>query len=329
MTVTQISPNLYQIVIPTPFRVGPVNVYLAAAPDEPLTLVDTGPRIDQARATLERDLVALRYDLSDIGRIIITHAHSDHYGLAGEIVEISGARIYSHPRNRRSLEDYDADRAMHGAFISAVLLEAGFPQDHHSKVMQSLGRFRHYATSVSPIHSLDEGDELQLAGQRWQVLFMPGHSGGLICLYQPDTRLFISNDHLLRDVSSNPLLEPPSPGQTRRRRSLVDYIASLERTAALSIDVAWPGHGEPIYDHRALIEKRLAFHRRRADKIIAALNDGPQTVYALTQVIFKKLNPTEQFLAVSEVLAHLEWLEDQGAVTCQFQDDVALWCATG
>lgn len=328
MTITCVVPDLYQIVVPTPFPVGPVNVYLAAGSDGPLTLIDTGPRTGQARAALEQAVTGLGYTLADTGRIIITHAHTDHYGLAGDIARISGASVHSNPRNRPLLEDYAADRERHGSFYRNVLIEAGAPQDVQVTVLRVLKGFRHFATAISPVHALDEGDELRLAGKSWQVLFMPGHAGGLICLYQPETQLFLSNDHLLRDISSNPLLEPPLPGQTRRRRSLVDYIASLERTARLSISVAWPGHGAAIHDHRTLIENRLAFHRRRADKILTALRDGPRTVYVLSRAIFPDLNLVDRFLAISEVLAHLEWLEDQEVVTSQPQNDQVLWRKT-
>ena len=328
MTVTPIIPNLHQLTLPTPFPVGPVNVYLADGPAEPLTLFDTGVRTRTSRAVLEDGLAELGYALADIERVIISHAHSDHYGLAGDIVQVSGASIYAHPHNRPMIEDYADERDRRQAAYGDLLVEAGVPEEVRTIIGQIWGQFRRLATAVSPVHALKEGDKLQLAGQSWQVCFMPGHAGGLICLYQPQTRLFLSNDHLLRDVSSNPLFEPPRPGQTRRR-PLVDYIASLERTAALDIAVAWPGHGETIHDHRALIQKRLTFHRRRADKILAALQDGPQTVYALSRALFSRLGPVDHFLVVSEVLAHLEWLEVQGAVTSQPHNELMLWgCKT-
>jgi glyoxylase-like metal-dependent hydrolase (beta-lactamase superfamily II) len=325
MTVTPILSNLYQIVVPTPFAVGPINVYLAGGEGEPLTLIDTGPRTDAARAALEGGLTALGHTLADIGRIIISHAHTDHYGLAGDIAQLSRASVHAHPRNRPSLEDYTAEHAGRRAFFASLLAEAGVPPEVRAAMGRMMTGFGHLATAVSPVRPLDEGDELRLAGRDWQVLFMPGHAGGLICLYQPDTRLFLSNDHLLRDISSNPLVEPPLPGQARRRRSLVDYVASLEHTAAMDIAVAWPGHGQAIHDHRALIKERLAFHRRRAEKILVALTGGPQTVYALSQALFPKLDVVDRFLAISEVLAHLEWLEDQGAVVSETQDDLVLW----
>jgi glyoxylase-like metal-dependent hydrolase (beta-lactamase superfamily II) len=325
MTPTLVIPNLYQLVVPTPFAVGPVNVYLSTGADEPLTLVDTGPCTDRARAALEEGVSSLGYALSDIERIIITHAHVDHYGLAGEIARLSGASVYSHPNNRPILEDHSENQVQRRVFYEDLLVEAGVPREVRTTLNHVMRGFRRFASAVPSLHELVEGDALMLTGHTWQVLFMPGHASGLVCLYQPETQVLLSNDHLLRDISSNPFVEPPPPGQARRRRSLVDYIASLQRTAALDIAVAWPGHGEPIQDHRALIESRLAFHHRRAEAILAALQDGPCTAYALSQVLFPGLNMVDYFLAISEVLAHLEWLEAQGGVTALRQNGLMLW----
>jgi glyoxylase-like metal-dependent hydrolase (beta-lactamase superfamily II) len=328
MTLRQIASKLYQIALPTPFPVGPVNAYLAIGTDGRLSLIDTGPRTDAARIALALALAEIRCSLTDIERIIVTHNHIDHYGMAGDIAKVSEAKVYSHPRNRALLKGHSAERDRSGSFYRNLLMEAGAPPGIQAAVLQVLGGFRQLATPLSSVHALEEGDELRLAGRYWQVLYMPGHTGGLICLYQPETQLFLGNDHLLRDISTNPMVEPPLPGQTRRRRSLVDYIASLERTAKLEISVAWPGHGEPIYDHRSLIKDRLAFHHRRAEKIVAVLQSGPQTVFDVSQILFPDLEPMDRFLAMSEVLAHLEWLEDQGAVLSQPRNGRVFWQAT-
>jgi glyoxylase-like metal-dependent hydrolase (beta-lactamase superfamily II) len=325
MTVKRVTRGLFQLIVPTPFPVGPVNVYLAVDEEGSLTLVDVGPRTKAAREALDQQLASLGYAVTDIRRIVITHAHTDHFGLAGDIVKVSGAVVYSHPLNQSMLEDYATERTRRGVFYADLLTEAGVPQDVRQTIIEALQGIRHFAASVAPVQPLNEGDEIQLAGQTWQTRFFPGHAGGLICLYQPESRLFLSNDHLLRDISSNPLFEPPLPGQTRRRHSLVDYIASLERTSTMDIAVAWPGHGEPIYDHRSLIQERTALHQRRAARLLNVLKDGPQSAYGLSQRIFGELNAMDRFLAVSEVLAHLEWLEDQGMVICQAQDGLGFW----
>jgi glyoxylase-like metal-dependent hydrolase (beta-lactamase superfamily II) len=223
------------------------------------------------------------------------------------------------------LKEHLAERERRRDYYRERLVEAGVPGEIQVQLAHTLGGLRRYSSGVSIATTLDEGDAIDLGGNSWQVHHMPGHASGLICLLQPNLGVFLSNDHLLRDISSNPFFEPPVPGQTQQRRALVDYVASLERTSALEFSVAWPGHGKPICDHRSLIRDRLAHHRRRAEGILGALANGPTTVYDLSLVIFSDLNPMDRFLSISEVLAHLEWLEDQGAVEAEYEDGRILW----
>ena len=320
-----IAPHLYQIVLPTPFPVGPVNVYLATG--EPLTLVDTGPRTAETRAALETALAGLGYTLADIRRIIVTHAHADHYGLAATIVREGGAEVWTHPRNRPVLADYRAERQRRLAFYDAVLTQAGVPPRLRQAIRRSSHRMAPFAQAVPVARTLEEGDEVVLAGRPWRVLFTPGHAGGLICLYEPEQALLLSNDHLLLKISSNPLVEPPPPGGGERRRALVEYIASLERTASLEVEVAWPGHGNPITDHRALIRQRLAFHEQRAGRLRTVLDAEGRTVYQIVQALFPRLDPLNTLLAVSEVIGHLEWLEVRGEVRRWREGEVVRWGA--
>ncbi len=173
-----------------------------------------------------------------------------------------------------------------------------------------------YAASIPTDHfvGLDDGDTLELSGDVWQVVFAPGHASGLICLYEPKSKTLISSDHLLRDITSNPVLEPPAHGETERPRALVDYIASMKKTAELEINVALPAHGEPIYDVRALIEARHAFHRSRLEHIEQQLGCCATTAYELCGILFPKLKSFDIFLGLSEVIGHLDILEIEGRV---------------
>ena len=177
--------------------------------------------------------------------------------------------------------------------------------------------------------TLADGDLLRLGGEDWRVLHTPGHTGDLVCFYQPQRRLLLSSDHLLRDISSNPLVEQPVPGQSERpccsRRSLVEYMAQLRRVAALDVALTLPGHGPPISDHRALIRERLAFHEERARRILEVLGDETFTVHEIVGQLFSNLDPLNHFLAISEVIGHLQWLEVEGRVTCRERDGVAIW----
>jgi glyoxylase-like metal-dependent hydrolase (beta-lactamase superfamily II) len=162
--------------------------------------------------------------------------------------------------------------------------------------------------------TVDEGDHLPLAGRPWRVLHTPGHAAGLICLYDAADRLLLSTDHLLADISSNPVVEPPPPGHEQRLRSLVLYRDALRRVAALDVARALPSHGPVVDDVAGLVERRLAFHQHRLDRILEALRAGARSTWQITLALFPDLSPLDTFLAVSEIIGHLDILEMEGRI---------------
>src|SRR5262249_31987548 len=117
--------SIHGLSIPTPFPVGPVNVYLGEG--EPLTLVDTGPKADVSREALEAALAGLGYRIEDLRRLIITHHHADHMGLAAEIVTRSGAAVLAHPYSVPWLTDFAAQQARSRPFYDKLWTLAGVP----------------------------------------------------------------------------------------------------------------------------------------------------------------------------------------------------------
>lgn len=321
--------HLHAIELPTPFPVGPVTVYVARAPaDEPgegLTLIDTGPLTDETWTALEAALDRLGHSLSDLDRIIVTHAHADHFGLAADLVAASGAQVLTHPWNISALGDYRADRERRVAFYAGMLRQAAVPEE----IMRAVGRATRgvdrYAHPVTVDRTLDEGDTLRLAGREWQVLHTPGHAAGLICLYEPASRTLLSSDHLLADISSNPVVEPPPPGHTERLRSLALYTDSLQRVEAMEIERALPSHGPVIHDVAGLVRHRLTFHQRRMTRALDALRGGARTTWDVTHTLFPNLSPLDIFLAVSEIIGHLDLLEMEGRIVGEEKNGVILW----
>jgi len=316
---------LHAIELPTPFPVGPVTVYLADAPGEPLTLIDTGPRTPEARKTLDQGLAGRGYRMEDLDRIVISHAHVDHFGLAADLVASSGAQVLAHASNVSAMGEYDIDGARRTAFYGELLRQAAVPSDILALVGKATGAMKHFSRPIAVDVTLDEGDTLSMTGCTWQVLHTPGHAAGLICLYEAKSRTLLSSDHLLADISSNPVVEPPLPGQRERPRSLALYKASLERIAAMDIVLALPSHGPAIHDVDALVTRRLAFHERRKDRVEHALRNGARTTWDVTQALFSGRSPLDTFLAVSEVIGHLDLLEIDGRIVGEDRDGVIVW----
>ncbi len=309
--------------IPTPFPVGPVNVYLAEG--DGLTLIDVGPRFEPAREALQKALAEHGYTLRDVRRLIITHAHSDHCGLAGEVAEVSGAEVLTHPANFPLLADYADERERRLAFYADLMRESGMPPEEIllvDRLRRGMGRF---AAPVEPAGALEEGDTIRLGDEDWRVLHTPGHAGGLICLYQPQRRLLLSSDHLLRDISSNPIVEPAERKGEERPRRLAQYLAQLQRVAEMPVDLALPGHGPFITDVPGLVAQRMEFHEARSCQVREALQNGPCTAYSISLSLFPSLDPVNRFLAVSEVIGHLDLLELRGEAVSEVKEGVRLW----
>jgi glyoxylase-like metal-dependent hydrolase (beta-lactamase superfamily II) len=311
--------RIHQITLPTPFPVGPVHTYLI--PNDPLTLIDAGPCTPAAQVALQTGLAQLGVTLSDIQRVIITHAHVDHYGLVGEVVAASGAEVWAHPLAQPSIEGWASYRSMHDQFWLEMLLASGVPASLAQRTASLYHGMEQLISHAPVARLLDEGDAIDLAGADWQVLHCPGHADSLICLYQPEERLLLGNDHLLAHISSNAIVGPPPPGESQRRRPLVDYWASLCRIYDMEIALVIPGHGDAVSDVRSLINSRFQFYERRLARLQEELRREPQSVWQLAEAIFRRLDLTDTYLAASEVLGHLDVLEGRGLVTKTTSDD--------
>lgn len=315
--------DIHPIIIPTPFLVGPVNVYLLDGAEP--ALLDAGPNTPEAMSALREGLAAHGHSLSDIRHLVITHSHPDHFGMAARIVAESGARVYSHRYNADRLAAGRPDGERHDERLSRLFEESGVPASVMAGMQKDFDTSASYTEPLAVDVALDEGDALHLGGRDWTVLHTPGHARGHACLFDRDSRTLLSGDHLIRDISSNPIVEPPLPGETERPHTLAQYMRSLQRTADMDIAVALPGHGPAITEVRALVAHRLRFHQKRADSIAAILAQKPGTVYDIVQAHFPQMRGMGAFLAVSEVIGHLDVLEEEGRVRSERVDGLRVY----
>ncbi len=310
MSVRHLWDEIYQITTPTPFPVGDVHAYILKS--EPITLIDSGVNFAPARAALQEALAELGLSGDDIAQIIITHSHVDHMGLVQHLHQQGKPRVLAHARACNKMADMEryAQKAMQ--WTHQVLTQAGVPAPRQQMTRDFYRAIPELAGSVHVDQCLDEGDSLRAGEHTWQVLFAPGHSGDLICLYDAERGLLIASDHLLPHISSNALLEPPLNGSSKRRLPLLEYWRSLERTDRLSLRRVLPGHGEIITDHRSLLAER----RRRRDERLAAIYDllqeQPLSAWDIAQTLFPRRVGVDVYLAVSEVVGHMDMLIAQG-----------------
>ena len=304
--------GIRRLQIPTPFAVGRVNCYLLD--DDPLTLVDTGPNSGKSLDEMERQFEALGRSIEDLGLIVITHQHLDHTGLVEILAERSRAEVAAIELMVDFLRNYGDDAERDDEFAAAVMLRYGIPEETVIALRSVSRSFRAWGSSAEVTRPLGDGQELQLRDRSLQVLHRPGHSPSDTVFWDRDRAVLISADHLLPHISSNPLMARPLDGSTERPQALVTYIESLKKTRELPAEIVLPGHGDPITDHRALIDERLTLHERRAEKIYDLIADRPRTAFEIAQELWGNVAVTQAFLTLSEVVGHVDLLTNAGRV---------------
>jgi glyoxylase-like metal-dependent hydrolase (beta-lactamase superfamily II) len=304
--------GIHRLAIPTPFAVGRVNVYLIE--DEPLTLVDAGPNSGTSFDELQRGIEGLGHALEDVELVILTHQHIDHLGLVSLVAARSGAEVAAIEAAVPFVENYSAENQADDDFARAIMLRHGIPEDVAAALQSVSLAFRAWGASARVTRPLRDGEPLHLRDRTLHVHHRPGHSPTDTIFHDRDRRILIAADHLLAHVSSNPLITRPRDGSSQRPQALVQYLESLAATRAMNVDLVLPGHGDPITDHRDLIDQRFALHRRRADKIHCLLEERPRSAYDIAQALWGNIAVTQAYLTLSEVLGHLDLLVGEGRI---------------
>jgi glyoxylase-like metal-dependent hydrolase (beta-lactamase superfamily II) len=305
--------GVHRLPIPTPFAVGKVNSYLIEG--ERTTLVDTGPNSGRSLDVLGEQLAAHGHSLEDIDLILITHNHTDHIGLTEIVVEHSGAEVAALGAAAQRLADFETEAEREDAFAVELMLSSGIPEEIALALQSVSSSFRGWGGPVDVTRPLADGETVDLGGRSLEVLFRPGHSPMDTVFWDAEREMGFVGDHLLPHISSNPIIARPLDGSPGRTHSLANYLDSLAKTRELPEGaVLLPGHGEPIDDHRNLIDTRFASTDRRKEKLLRLLGDGPRSGYELAQSMWGNIAVTQAFLTLSEVIGHMDILEAEGRV---------------
>jgi glyoxylase-like metal-dependent hydrolase (beta-lactamase superfamily II) len=298
--------------IPTPFAVGRVNCYLLE--DEPLTLIDTGPNSGKALDELQSQLAARGHSIDDIELVIVTHQHIDHLGLVEIVVQRSGAEVAALGIAGERLANFDEDAEAEDRFAVDLMLRNGIPEEVTAALRSVSRSFRGWGSHVTVTKPLEDGQVLPFRDRTLRAIHRPGHSPSDTVFWDEQRKILIAADHLIAHISSNPLISRPLDGSDQRPQALVTYIESMRKTREMPAEIVLSGHGEPITDHAALIDDRIAKHDRRKEKIYELIAEQPRSGYELAQAIWGNVAVTQAFLTLSEVIGHTDLLVNEGRV---------------
>jgi glyoxylase-like metal-dependent hydrolase (beta-lactamase superfamily II) len=319
--------GIHRLRIPTPFAVGRVNCYLIE--DEPLTLIDTGPNSGKALDELQSQLGERGHSIDDLELVIVTHQHIDHLGLVEIIAQHSGAEVAALGAAAERLANFDDDAEAEDRFAVDLMLRNGIPEEV-TVALRSVSRsFRGWGSHVAVTKPLADGEELAFRDRTLRAIHRPGHSPSDTVFWDGQRRILIAADHLIAHISSNPLISRPLDGSEERPQALVTYIESMRRTREMPAEIVLSGHGEPITDHVALIDDRIAKHERRKEKIYELIAEQPRSGFDIAQAIWGNVAVTQAFLTLSEVIGHADLLVNEGRVREAGDGEVIRYEATG
>ncbi len=308
--------RIIPISLPTPFYIGPVNVYLIA--EDPITLIDTGPKTKAAREALLAGLRQARFRITDIKRIVLTHVHEDHCGLAKVVRdEAKNAEVLVHgweTGHRKGRLAYEEHREL--------LVRAGVPRDEIEAMRQIYEGVRQYADALEDDEQQELVDnmELEFATGTLRVVHTPGHTPGSCSFVREADRTIIAGDCVLKRVTPNPVLSPDPVDPARRFPSLAEYLVSLARLRTFAPTLVHGGHGEPVNDFEELFNRYLRAIRERQAEIIALMPKAGLTAWDVARALFPDVDDVHRFLAVSETAAHLDLAHSEHKLAVELSD---------
>ncbi len=314
--INEATTNIYRLCVPIPFPLRNVNMYaLKEAQGRDWALIDAGMGTPDAREALSEGLQEAGLALKCLRTIVLTHHHPDHVGLSAELQEQSGATVYMHPIDKAAiglLWSNTMEQRFHR--VSGFFTQHGLPPTElwYAKVDPGVMRYVLRVPPPDMISTVEDGQTLELLGERYRVIWVPGHSDGQIVLFRERDGVFIAADHVLPRITPNIGLY----SEKDRPDPLGDYLASLAKIADLPATLVLPGHGEPFPELKQRTLEIVAHHEERLNNILNILAQRPQHAYDITIQLFgeRLKNGEARRMAVAEVLSHLEYLRFKGKV---------------
>ncbi len=328
----EVVSGIHQIKVPFPKgMLGHTNVYVLEG-DEGNILIDSGWDSTESLWALKEGLTSEHLKLRDIKKVVITHLHPDHYGLASKVKQLCGAKVAMHRVEGELINSRYKDFGVLLKETEEELRRNGVPQTELPKLKDASLWMNQFVTPELPDVLLDDGDSFSTGSFEIRVLRTPGHSPGHICLYEPRKKVLFSGDHILYDITPHVGFNPQSGDDP-----LGDYISSLERLERLKVNFVLPGHGPVFNSLKLRIEEILYHHEQRKRNILSVLSDGLKTAYQIAEEIiwipeqggtaFVDLAFWDRRLAVMETIAHLKSLTSEGKVGNIDMDGVSLYLA--
>jgi glyoxylase-like metal-dependent hydrolase (beta-lactamase superfamily II) len=313
-TIQNVAEGIWWLRMPLPFDLDHINLYLLDDGKNGYALIDTGIGTKRVEELWELLLATLDKPIS---KVIVTHMHPDHIGMAGYLVDKFKAPLYM------SHGEYFVGRSLRGGSQGAsdwqdddYLVSCGMSEEYVAKAKQNRKEGKGMGLLIRPIplqyERLHEGESMTIADEQWQIIIGRGHSPEHVCLYSESREILISGDHVLPGISPNIGVYSTEPNAN----SLQQYLSTLPQFLNLPENtLVLPSHKQPFYGLHQRVEELITHHHQHLDNLREFCEQG-KTIKDCLPVLFKrKLNPQNMMFAVAEAFSHLNYLYFAGEFT--------------
>jgi glyoxylase-like metal-dependent hydrolase (beta-lactamase superfamily II) len=306
--VSQVTDGIFALSCPVPFDVGSVNVYLLLG--EPLTMIDTGSRINFSVDDLAALAARAGVDLEDVEQLVLTHRHIDHFGLGRDVRERSGCQVVSSTVDGPFMAEWEGMITGSREQLRRQGVAFGIPEDLFQLNERWVRAIVHAAAPVTSDRLVGDGDTIAAGGRTLRVVETPGHTEGLIGFVDEAAGIYLANDHVLKHITPNPDVYSYDPDHLRS--GLPDYVRSLHKVRDLPVGLVLPGHGYEMTDLRGRVDEILLHHQKRVARVEGILAGRPCTIFEVCGQVWPSLRPQDAHLAVREIVGHLALVQEEG-----------------
>lgn len=314
--------NIFQLKVPLPRNpLRYLNSYLIVDGDDNL-LIDTGILSEKAFKSLKSELSRAGFDIKNIRKVLLTHFHADHIGLAGIIKMESNAKLMMNDLEYRLLKKFIIGFKENFQEKVNFCVSNGLPEKLALKMLKlhpATKSVKAYNQVLKIDKTLKDKDKVKVGEKSFDIIWTPGHTPGHICLYDADEGLLFAGDHLLLTITPNIALPDKS---YEIYCPLKNYLNSLAKIKRFSVKKVLPGHGKIFSNFRGRIEELILHHKQRCMEIVERLKKRDLTAYQIASTItwnvkypsWDKYPLMQKYFAFAETMSHLQFLKDNGVV---------------
>ncbi|OPY86121.1 MAG: hydroxyacylglutathione hydrolase [Smithella sp. PtaU1.Bin162] len=301
--IEQIYPDIFRMEIPLPGNpLKAVNSYVIKG-DGRFLIVDTGMNRPECRRAMDEGLAELSVDLQKAD-FFITHLHADHLGLVSDLA-CESAKIYFNYPDEKLMKN-----PRHWDDVRKTALVNGFTEEEVTSALEKHPGRKYFKDIPLSYTLLKEGDRIAIGRYVFRCIETPGHTGGHLCLYEAEEKIFFSGDHILEDITPNISMWADGGNP------LQDYMNSLDKIDGFDIKHVFPGHRRIFTDHRKRIAELKRHHEIRALEILAVLKKSHQSAYEVASQMtwdidckkWEDFPAPQKWFASGEALSHLQYL---------------------